>query len=322
MSELASQPADPLAEALRGRDCLTLADYSADEIIYLLDLAARLKEYRRQGIATPWLAGKSLGMIFQKPSTRTRVSFEVGMYQLGGQALFLSGQDLQLSRGEPIADTAQVLSRFVNGLIIRTHAHQEAEELARYASVPVINALTDKYHPCQALADMLTLREKHGRLAGLRLAYLGDGNNVAHSLMIASALLGMTIAVASPRQLQPSAEVVDLVGRLANRHGGRLLITEDPREAVQGADAVYTDVWTSMGFEEERQERLRVLAPYRVTEDLCREASPDYLFLHCLPAHRDEEVEPAVMDGPHSVVFDQAENRMHVQKALLALLMA
>lgn len=321
MSEARFLPNDETALKLRGRDCLTLADFSRDELLSILSWASRLKHLRRMRIPTPWLAGKTLGMIFQKPSTRTRVSFEAGMFQLGGHALFLSGQELQLSRGEPIADTARVMSRYVDGLVIRTHAHQEVVDMAEHASIPVINALTDRFHPCQALADMLTLQEYRGRLDGLKLAYLGDGNNVAHSLLIAGALLGVHVAVAAPEGYRPSADIVALAKELAEIHGGRIDITNDPQEAVENADAIYTDVWTSMGYEEEREQRLRHLAPYRVTGELGRAAKPDYIFLHCLPAHRGEEVAEEIIDGPHSAIFDQAENRLHVQKALLTLTM-
>ncbi|MBC7345852.1 MAG: ornithine carbamoyltransferase [Clostridia bacterium] len=310
-----------LAQALRGRDFLCLRDLSNEELALVLEVAADLKARQKRGVPHRWLAGKTLGMIFQKASTRTRVSFEVGMYQLGGQALFLSARDLQLGRGETIADTARVLSRYLDGLMIRTYAQEEAEELARYASVPVINGLTDLLHPCQALADLFTIKERLGRLAGVKLAYLGDGNNVAHSLLLGGAKVGLDVWVASPPDYAPRPEIVAAAEELAAATGARITVTSDPAVAAADADVLYTDVWASMGQEEEQEIRRRVLAPYRLDSSIVALAKPDVLVMHCLPAHRGEEISDAVIDGPHAVVFDQAENRLHTQKALLLLLL-
>ncbi|MFO7263634.1 MAG: ornithine carbamoyltransferase [Bacillota bacterium] len=306
----------------RGRDLLTLADYTAEEIQLLLDLAIQLKKRQKEGKPTPLLSGKTLGMIFEKSSTRTRVSFEVGMYQLGGQALFLSSHDLQLGRGETIADTARVLSRYVDGIMIRTFAHEKAVELARYATVPVINGLTDDFHPCQVLADLLTILEKKGTLRGVKLAYVGDGNNMAHSLMQAGAIMGMQVAVATPPGYEPKAEVLEYSRKQAEASGGQVFVTNTPEAAVADADVVYTDVWTSMGQEQEAQQRLRDFRGYQVDAKLMKQAKADALFMHCLPAHRGEEVADDVADGPQSVIFDQAENRLHAQKAVLVALMS
>jgi len=306
----------------QGRDLLTLADYTAEEIQLLLDLAIQLKKRQKEGKPTPLLSGKTLGMIFEKSSTRTRVSFEVGMYQLGGQALFLSSHDLQLGRGETIADTARVLSRYVDGIMIRTFAHEKAVELARYATVPVINGLTDDFHPCQVLADLLTILEKKGTLRGVKLAYVGDGNNMAHSLMQAGAIMGMQVAVATPPGYEPKAEVLEYSRKQAEASGGKVFVTNTPEAAVADADVVYTDVWTSMGQEQEAQQRLRDFRGYQVDAKLMKQAKADALFMHCLPAHRGEEVADDVADGPQSVIFDQAENRLHAQKAVLVALMS
>jgi ornithine carbamoyltransferase len=306
----------------RGRSFLSMHDWEVEHLQAMLRLAAQLKDDLRVGRPHAHLAGRTLGMIFQKSSTRTRVSFEVGMAQLGGQALFLSSSDLQLGRGETIADTAQVLGRYVDGIMARTYAHSDVENLARYSGVPVINGLTDLLHPCQAMADVMTIQEKKGRLAGIRLAYVGDSNNVTHSLLQAGAKFGMQVRVASPAGYQPNPEITDAAREQVRRTGGEIRIGEDPAEAVRGADVVYTDTWASMGQEEERDTRLRVFRPYQVDGRLMAQAAADALFMHCLPAHRGEEVTAEVMDGPHSVVFDEAENRLHVQKAILALLMA
>jgi len=260
-------------------------------------------------------------MIFQKNSTRTRVSFEVGMAQLGGRALFLSSQDLQLHRGESVADTARVLGRYLDGIMARTYAHADVEDLARYSGIPVINGLSDQLHPCQALADLLTIREKKGHLAGIRLAYVGDSNNVTNSLMQAGALMGMDVRVGSPQGYQPAPEMLQRARDLATGHGGRISVFQEAAEAVRDADVIYTDTWTSMGQESEHAERVRQFQPYQVNGTLLGRAQKDALFMHCLPAHRGEEVTDEVMDGPQSVIFDQAENRLHAQKAVLALLM-
>jgi len=313
-------PNKPL-DACKGRDLLRIDEFSSEELAGLLDLAARLKTLQKSGKPYQPLAGKTLGMIFDKASTRTRVSFEVGMYQLGGMSMFLSGKELQLGRGEPISDTAQVLSRYVDAIMIRTFSHADVEELAKHADIPIINGLTDQFHPCQALADMLTILEHKGKLKGVKLAYIGDGNNVANSLVLAAALLGMDVRVATPEGYEMDPKMVQTAHRYAAEAEGQLLVTHDPIGAVQDADVIYTDVWTSMGFEAENEQRLKAFAAYQVNEQLVSHASPSYLFMHCLPAKRGEEVSSSVMDGPHSVVFDQAENRLHVQKAVLATLL-
>ncbi|WP_240374838.1 ornithine carbamoyltransferase [Bacillus piscicola] len=300
-----------------GRDLLTLLDFTTEEIQTLLTFAEQLKQNPHQNM----LPGQSLGMIFENASTRTRVSFEVGMTQLGGHSLFLSPRDLQIGRGEPVKDTANVLSRFVDAIMIRTNSHEMVEELATYAGVPVINALTDLYHPCQALADLLTVKEKKGKLEGLKAAFVGDGNNVAHSLMIACAKTGMDAALAVPEGYEPDPDVWKEIEKVAEENGTRLELTHSPADAVKEADMIYTDVWASMGFEEEQAKREEAFAGFQVSEELCANAKDDYMFLHCLPAHRGEEVEASIIDGPHSYVYDQAENRLHAQKAVLAAVM-
>jgi ornithine carbamoyltransferase len=308
--------------SFRGRSFVSIHDYTSEEVLTMLRLATRLKDELYAGAPHPLLAGKTLAMIFQKTSTRTRVSFEVGMAQLGGHALFLSSADIQLKLGETIADTARVLGRMVQGIMARTYAHADVVDLARHSGVPVINGLSDWLHPCQAMADLMTIQEKKGRLAGLRLAYVGDSNNVTHALLQAGSRVGMRVAVASPRGYQPDPEVLAQSRAAAHHTGGDVLVTEDPLEAVRGADVVYTDTWASMGQEAEHEARARVFRPYQVNPRLVAEAAEDWIFMHCLPAHRGEEVVDEVMDGPHSVVFDEAENRLHVQKAILALLMS
>jgi ornithine carbamoyltransferase len=306
---------------LKGRDFLTLLDYTTQEILALIDLAGDLKRLKKNNVPHPYLQGKTLGMIFQKSSTRTRVSFEVGMYQLGGYPLFLSAGDLQLNRGESIADTARTLSRYLDGIMIRTYVHSDIEELAHYADIPVINGLTDLLHPCQVMADLLTVKERKGRLAGLRLAYVGDGNNMCNSLLIGCAKVGMDIAVASPEGYLPQERIVREAQAVAVQSGTRIHITTDPVAAVTGADVVVTDVWASMGQEAERDQRVAVFTPYQVDRELTAHAKPDYIFMHCLPAHRGQEVTAEIIDGPHSVVWDEAENRLHAQKAVLAALL-
>ncbi|MDD4169891.1 MAG: ornithine carbamoyltransferase [Desulfotomaculaceae bacterium] len=307
---------------LKGRDLLSLHDYKPEEVEAIINLAGELKEKQRQRESHTYLRGKTLGMIFQKSSTRTRVSFEVAMYQLGGYPMFLSASDLQLGRGESIADTARVLSRYLDGIMIRTFAQADVEELARYASIPVINGLTDLLHPCQVLADLLTIKEHKGTLGGLKLAYVGDGNNnICHSLLFGCAKVGMHISVASPDGYKPAAEIVRLARQDALQAGSKVVILTDPTEAVIEADVLVTDVWTSMGQETERAERLRVFPPYQINEKLAAMAKPDFIFLHCLPAHRGEEVTTEVIEGPHAAVWDEAENRLHAQKAVLALLL-
>lgn len=307
--------------SLKGRDFLALVDYTSEEIMWLIQSAIELKRKQKNGEVYHPLAGKTLGMIFEKSSTRTRVSFEVGMAQLGGSALFLSKNDLQIGRGEPIADTARVLARYVDGIMIRTFAHKNVIDMARYSTVPVINGLTDLSHPCQALADYMTVFERKGKLKGLKIAYVGDGNNMVHSLMMGAAKLGMHIAVASPEGYEPAAEVVELSREVSASTGAKYTFHYDPVEAVRDADVVYTDVWASMGMESEQQDREAAFKDFQVNAELVKHAKPDYLFMHCLPAHRGEEVSVDVIDGPNSIIFDQAENRLHAQKAIMAALM-
>ncbi|MFC4184282.1 ornithine carbamoyltransferase [Saccharococcus thermophilus] len=307
--------------SLKGKDFLTLMDISTEDIHYLLTLAAQLKEKQLVGQSYTPLVGKTLAMIFEKPSTRTRVSFEVGMIQLGGSALYLNSNDLQLGRGETIADTARVLSQYVDAIMIRTFAHSKIEELAQYATIPVINGLTDDDHPCQALADLLTIYEVKKMFKGLKLAYVGDGNNVAHALMIAAAKVGMDCTIACPSGYEPKEEYVNAAVQIGKQSGATIAVTHDPIEAVADADVIYTDVWTSMGQEQESEQRLTVFQPFQVNDELLKHAKPDYMFLHCLPAHRGEEVAADVIDGPNSYVFQQAGNRLHVQKAILVSLL-
>ena len=306
---------------LKGRDFIELTDYTTDEINYLIDLAVELKRKQKQGEVYEPLKGKTVGLIFEKSSTRTRVSFEVGTYQLGGHALFLSKNDIQLGRGETIADTAGVMSRYLDGIMIRTFGHDKVVDLARYATVPVINGLSDQAHPCQVLADYQTLYEYKGTLKGLKLAYIGDGNNMAHSLMLGGAKLGVHVSVASPEGYEPDPQVVTEAREIAKETGAVIEVVRDPKAAVQNADAIYTDVWASMGFEAEQKAREAAFKDYQVDEALAQHAKPDYVFMHCLPAHRGEEVSEGVIDGKHSIIFDQAENRLHAQKALMAALM-
>ncbi len=301
---------------------LTLHDWSTEEIKETLILADKLKKELKAGIKHPILAGKTLGMIFSKSSTRTRVSFQTGIYQLGGQGIFLSSSDIQLGRGESIYDTANVLGRYVDGIMIRTFKQSDVEDLARYGSVPVINGLTDLVHPCQVLADMQTVAEKKGRLEGLKLAYIGDGNNMAHSYLYGCAKLGMDVAVATPEGYEPNAEVVENAKNDAKATGASVVVTHDPVEAITSADVVCTDTWCSMGQEAEKAERIKLFGGYQVNKELFAKADSDAIFLHCLPAYRGFEVTEDIIDGPHSVVFDEAENRLHAQKAVMALLMA
>ncbi|ANY74087.1 ornithine carbamoyltransferase [Paenibacillus ihbetae] len=308
--------------SLKGRDMIELDEYSTEEIQFLLDSAIELKRKQKNGEVYQPLKGKTLGLIFEKSSTRTRVSFEVGMFQLGGHALFLSKNDIQLGRGEPISDTAQVMSRYLDGIMIRTFGHDNVINLAKHASIPVINGLSDMAHPCQVLADLQTVLEHKGKLKGLKMAFIGDGNNMAHSLLIGGAKMGMHVAVASPEGYMPDEGIVKLSEEIAAQTGGKITITHDPIEAAKDADVIYTDVWASMGFEEEQAEREAAFADFQVNEELVKAAKPDYLFLHCLPAHRGEEVSEGVIDGANSVIFDQAENRLHAQKALMVALMA
>jgi len=299
------------ADHVKGRHFTRVLDWSADELLVLLALADDLKQAQRQGQGHRLLPGRTLGMIFEKPSTRTRVSFEVGIAQLGGTGLYLAGADLQLGRGETIKDTATVLSRYLDAIMIRTFAQTDVDELAANAAVPVINGLTDSTHPCQALADAMTIRERLGRLDGVRVAYVGDGNNVLHSLAAVCNRLGLSIVAAVPGGYDPDPAEVERAGGLE--------VVRDPREAAEGADVLYTDVWTSMGQDEEREQRLRDLAGFGIDTELVRLAGPDAIVLHCLPAHYGEEITEEIVYGPQSAVWDQAENRLHAQKALMAL---
>lgn len=310
-----------MAVNMKGKDLVTLHDWTSEEIWQAIRTAELIKTMSYTGQPYTPLTGKTLGMVFTKPSTRTRVSFEVAIYQLGGYALFLSAQELQLRRGESIADTARVLSRYLNGIMIRTYAHRDVEELAQHASIPVINGLTDYVHPCQALSDIFTIYEKLGRLQGVKLAYLGDGNNVCHSLLFAGAKVGMDVIVSVPEGYEPKDQVMQLAREDARATGASFHIERDPRRAVQDCDVVYTDVWASMGQEAEHAARVKVLQPYQVNAGLMAQAKPSTLFMHCLPAHRGEEVTDEVADSPQSIIFDQAENRLHAQKAILALVM-
>ena len=301
------------APASTHRDFLAIPDFSAAELQALFELAERMRrgEYDKKP-----LEGKTLAMIFMKASTRTRVSFEVGTYELGGHALFLSPRDVQLGRGEPIADTARVLSRYVDGIMIRTFAHQDVEELARYSSVPVINGLTDLLHPCQILADILTIRQHLGGLEGKKVAWIGDGNNMANSWINAAYRLGFELAIASPEGYEPADHLLERA-----KGSAKITLTRDPKEAIEGAHVVNTDVWASMGQEDEQKKRERDFAGYTVNAALMKRAAGDAIFLHCLPAHRGEEVTADVIDGPQSRVWDEAENRLHIQKAIMAVLM-
>jgi ornithine carbamoyltransferase len=304
---------------LKGRDFLRINDWEPDELLLVLDLADRLKARQRERIPHRHLEGRSLAMIFQKPSTRTRVSFEVGIAQLGGTGLYLAAGDLQLGRGETIKDTATVLSRYLDGIMIRTFRQADVDELAEHADVPVLNGLTDEFHPCQALADVMTIRERLGTFEGVRVAYLGDGNNVCHSLMVACAKLGSDFVAATPSGYEPSDEVVGWARSAAEAAGSTVELTSDPRAAASGADVLYTDVWTSMGQDDERERRLADLAGYGIDEGTVALASERAVVLHCLPAHYGEEIAEDVLYGPRSAVWDQAENRLHAQKALMAL---
>lgn len=305
------------------KDLLTVTDLTAQEIHSLFRYAKWLKKKTRKGSFPPVLKGRTLGMIFEKSSTRTRVSFETGIYQLGGSGLFLSSNDLQLGRGETVADTARVLSRYLDGIMIRTFSQADVEELAAEACIPVINGLTDTYHPCQTLSDFFTIWEHHRNLDQIKVAFIGDGNNMAHSLLLTAALLGTDISIAAPKKYSPDMAIVERAYRLSSASGARITVTEDITEAVSGAHYIYTDVWASMGQEKETAKRKRAFKKYQVSMDLVRKAAPECRVMHCLPAHRGEEITDEVMDSPErSIVFDQAENRLHMQKAVMASLMA
>jgi ornithine carbamoyltransferase len=306
---------------LSGKDFISIHDLSQAEVEEILNLAAELKAKQKKGEPHVLLSGRSLALIFEKPSTRTRVSFEVGMYQLGGKTVHLSPRAVQLGVREAICDVARTLSRYVEGVMLRTFRHRDILEFARYATVPVLNGLSDLLHPCQALADVFTVKEKKGDLKGLKFAYIGDGNNVCHSLMFACAKLGMDLTIATPAGYEPKKEMVELAFADAKKSGVEIDILNDPVVAARKADVIYTDVWASMGQEEESKKRKKDFSKFQVNRQLVGLAKPDYIFMHCLPAHRGEEVTDEVIDSSNSVVFDQAENRLHVQKAILALLL-
>ena len=308
---------------LKGKDMLSIHDLSVEEVQEILALAAELKAKQKAGIEHHLLKGKTLGMIFEKSSTRTRVSFETGMYQLGGQALFLSSRDLQLGRGEPIKDTARVLSRYLDGIMIRTFGHDRVEELAEYASIPVINALTDLLHPCQVLTDLLTIREHKGKeLQGLKMAYVGDGNNMTNSYMYGCAKVGMTFVAATPEDYRPNEIVMKNAIADAKATGASITLVTDPKEAVKDADIIVTDTWASMGQEDEHDARKKIFAPYQVNQELLNGADKRVIVMHCLPAFRGEEITEDVFEANAHVIFDEAENRLHTQKAIMALTMA
>lgn len=306
---------------LKNKDLISIHDLSVGEVATILDVSKKLKRMQKEGIPHEYLKGKTLAMIFSKASTRTRVSFETGFHQLGGHPIYLNDATSQVGRGEPVRDTARVLSRFVDGIMIRTFSHDSVIELAEYATVPVINGLTDLLHPCQALTDLFTIMEYKTVLKGRKLVYVGDGNNMAHSLMYACAKVGMNMVCASPKGYQPNPEVVKEAAADAALTGATITVEEDIMEAAKGADVLYTDVWTSMGEEAEREVRMKALHDYQINSELLKVARPDAMVLHCLPAHRGEEITDDVIEGPQSAVFDEAENRLHVQKAIMALLM-
>lgn len=302
---------------IKPRHFLTLLDRTPAELQNLINTAIRLKDERNNGIKHRELDGKTLAMIFEKSSTRTRISFETGMYELGGHPMFLSNRDIQLGRGETIKDTARVLSRYVHGIMIRTFGHERVVELAEYSTVPVINALTDSFHPCQIMADMMTMQEKFGKIKGLKVAYIGDGNNMAQSWINAAAQMGFYIAIASPKGYWVDYDVVSRAEKYAEKNGGKITLTHHVEEAAENAHVVYTDVWASMGQEEESQKRIKDFQGYQVTSEVMNLALKGAVFMHCLPAHRGEEVSEEVLESENSVIFDEAENRLHVQKAIL-----
>ncbi|HSO57465.1 MAG TPA: ornithine carbamoyltransferase [Paenisporosarcina sp.] len=311
-----------VVESVKGKDLLTWFDFSSTEVKKLLELAGDLKSLAKNDVHPPLLVGKTVGLIFEKHSTRTRISFEVGVNQLGGHAMYMHARDLQIGRGEPVSDTGKVLSGYLDGIMIRANSHKMVEELAHAASIPVINGLTDLYHPCQALADLLTIHEIKGYLPGQKLAYVGDGNNVAHSLIIACAHLGVNVSIASPVGFEIDSSILVKAQKIAALNGSTIETTTNPIEAVENADVIYTDVWTSMGQEDETVARLQAFEGYQINDDLVQHAKSDYLFLHCLPAHREEEVASSIIDGSHSAVFQQAENRLQAQKDILASILS
>ena len=308
--------------ALKHKDLISIHDLEIGEVALILDVAAKLKRKQKKGEPHQYLKGKTLAMLFSKASTRTRTSFEVGFFQLGGHPFFLSDDASQIGRGEPVKDTARVLSRFVDGIMIRTFSHESVIELAKYATIPVINGLTDLLHPCQALTDLFTIQEKMKVLKGRKMVYVGDGNNMAHSLMYAAAKVGMNMVCACPKGYQPDPKVLAEAQEDASQTGCTITVEEDVMKAVKGADVLYTDTWASMGQEEEHDARKKIFAPYQINAELLAAARPEAIVMHCLPAYRGEEITDDVIEGPQSVVFDQAENRLHVQKAIMALLMS
>ncbi|MBN8546684.1 MAG: ornithine carbamoyltransferase [Ignavibacteria bacterium] len=310
-----------MAVNMKGKSFLSINDLTLEEMWQIFDLSKTLKEKLYTGEEHHLLKGKTLGMIFAKPSTRTRISFEVGIWQLGGIGMYFGPNDLQLNRGETISDTAKVLSRYLDGIMIRTFKHEDVEGLAKYGSIPVINGLTDLLHPCQVMTDLFTILEKRRKFQGLKLAYIGDGNNMAHSLLNGCSKVGMDITIASPKGYEPLGWIVENAKKNANYMGSKVVITNDPVEACKDADIIYTDVWASMGQEKEAQERNQRFTGFQVNNNLVANAKDDYLFMHCLPAHREEEVTNEVVDSANSIVFDEAENRLHVQKAIMALVM-
>ncbi len=310
-----------MAVSMKGKSLISINDLTLEEMYQIFDVSKTLKELHHTGQLHKWLEGKTLGMIFAKPSTRTRVSFEAGIYHLGGIGMYFGPNDLQLKRGETISDTAKVLSRYLDGIMIRTFDHQDVVDLARFGSIPVINGLTDLLHPCQVLTDLFTILEKRRELRGLKLTYIGDGNNMAHSLLNGCSKAGMHISIASPSGYKPNKEIVNDAKANAKYMGSKVEILDDPAAAVKNADIIYTDVWASMGQEAEAKDRQKKFAGFQVNDKLANNAKDDYLFMHCLPAHRGEEVASEVIDSEHSIVFDEAENRLHVQKAVMALVM-
>jgi ornithine carbamoyltransferase len=310
-----------MAINMRGESLISINDLSQEKIWQIFDLSSSLKYKLMKGEPHQLLAGKTLGMIFSKPSTRTRVSFEVGIYQLGGIGMYFGPNDLQLKKSESIPDTAKVLSRYLDGIMIRTFEHQDVIDLAKYGTIPVINGLTDLLHPCQVLADLFTIFEKKKILKGLKLAYIGDGNNMAHSLLHGCSKVGMNISIASPKGYKPKKQIVENALLNAEYTGSKIEILDDPVQAVKNADIIYTDVWASMGQEGESDKRKKIFKNYQVNTKLVKNAKEDYLFMHCLPAHRGDEVIDEIADSPNSVIFDEAENRLHVQKAIMALVM-
>lgn len=317
LEEIQLQP----VKSLKGKDLLTLLDYTSEEVEHLIELAIKMKTVTKNGKCPRLLEGKTLGMIFEKSSTRTRVSFEVGMQQLGGYGMYMNARDMQIGRGEPISDTGKVLSGYLDGIMIRANSHEMVKELADSASIPVINGLTDIFHPCQALADLQTIYELKGTFKGLKAAFIGDGNNVAHSFVIACAHVGIDVVVASPKGYFCDEAIIEKAKAIAATNGSAVTLVEDPTIAAKDADVIYTDVWTSMGQEEEAAKRLKDFEGYQINDALVAHAKPDYIFLHCLPAHREEEVASSVIDGPNSHIYQQAENRLHAQKAVLVSLL-